>query len=189
MAVVAATEPTFPDVTLGDGRLVLRPLVEADLPAVAESGADPLIQTWLPLPRPYTLDDARWFVLTFAPAQQRSGQGLVRALELEGRLAGVIDLKRTDWPALTTEVGYWTAPWARGRGVMTAAVSLLARWALAEQGFQRLELRAATGNVASQRVAEKAGFRQEGVARNAGFVHGGRVDLVVYSLVPGDLPR
>ncbi len=72
---------------------------------------------------------------------------------------------------------------------MTAAVSLLARWVLAEQGFQRLQLRAATGNTASQREAEKSGFRREGVARNAGFVHGGLVDLVVCSLVPGDLPR
>jgi RimJ/RimL family protein N-acetyltransferase len=50
-----------------------------------------------------------------------------------------------------------------------------------------LQLRAATGNAGSNRVAEKAGFTREGVARNAGTVHGGRVDLVVWSLVPGDL--
>ena len=60
-------------------------------------------------------------------------------------------------------------------------------WALREQGFERVELRAATGNLASQRVAEKAGFVREGVARNAGHVHDGRVDLVVYSLTRADL--
>ena len=47
--------------------------------------------------------------------------------------------------------------------------------------------RAATGNAASRRVTEKAGFRAEGVARSAGYVHGGRVDLVIYSLVRSDL--
>jgi RimJ/RimL family protein N-acetyltransferase len=54
-------------------------------------------------------------------------------------------------------------------------------------GFHRVELRIATGNAASRRVAEKAGFRVEGVARSAGYVHEGRVDLVVYSLVRSDL--
>ena len=62
-----------------------------------------------------------------------------------------------------------------------------ASWALREQGFERVELRAATGNLASQRVAEKAGFVREGVARNAGHVTHGRVDLVVYSLTRADL--
>ncbi|MGI8829666.1 MAG: GNAT family N-acetyltransferase [Candidatus Limnocylindria bacterium] len=50
-------------------------------------------------------------------------------------------------------------------------------------------LRAATGTLASQRVAEKAGFIREGVARNAGFTNAGRVDLVVYSLVAADLDQ
>jgi RimJ/RimL family protein N-acetyltransferase len=188
MAVMPTPGPTFPDVTLSAGDLVLRAVRETDAAPVADYCVDPLTQAWLPLPDPYTLDDARWFCTAFAPAQRASGLGLVRGVELSGRLAGMIDLKRTDWRARTTEVGYWAAPWARGRGVTTRAVSLLARWVLREQGFQRAELRAATGNRASQRVAEKAGFQREGGARNAGFVHAGRVDLVVYSLVPGDLP-
>lgn len=187
MAVVTTPGPTFPDVTLIAGHLVLRPVREPDAKPVAEYCVDPVTQAWLPLPDPYTLDHARWFCTTFAPVQQATGLGIVRGVELAGRLAGMIDLKRTDWRARTTEVGYWAAPWARGRGVTTRAVSLLARWVLLEQGFERVELRAATGNRASQRVAEKAGFQREGVARNAGFVHAGRVDLVIYSLVPGDL--
>lgn len=188
MAVVTTPGPTFSDVTLSAGDLMLRPVRATDAERVAESCVDPVTQAWLPLPDPYTLDHARWFCTTFTADQQATGLGIVRGVELAGRLAGMIDLKRTDWRARTTEVGYWAAPWARGRGVTTRAVSLLSRWALLEQGFQRVELRAATGNLASQRVAEKAGFQREGVARNAGFVHAGRVDLVVYSLVPADLP-
>ncbi|MCI0581976.1 MAG: GNAT family N-acetyltransferase [Chloroflexi bacterium] len=104
-----------------------------------------------------------------------------------GRLAGVIDLKRTDWRARTTEIGYWAAPWARGRGVIRRAVSRLSRWAIEDLGFLRLEIRVATENIDSQRVAEAAGFVREGVLRNAGYVHAGRVDLIVYSLVDADL--
>ena len=102
-------------------------------------------------------------------------------------MAGGIDLKHTDWASRTTEIGYWLGPWARGRGVMREAVTQLASWALQEQRFDRVELRVATGNIPSRRVAEASGFVREGVLRNAGYVHAGRVDLIVYSLVPGDL--
>ncbi len=73
-------------------------------------------------------------------------------------------------------------------GVTTTGPAFLDESLRAGQGFERVELRAATGNLAAQRVAEKAGFQREGLARNAGFVPAGRVDLVVYSLVPADLP-
>ena len=174
---------SFPSVTLDSAGIRLRPPTAADVPAVAEACADDLIQAWLPLPNPYTEADARWFCLDFARGQQASGAGLVLVIELSGRLAGAIDLNRTDWRSRTTDIGYWTAPWARGRGVMTAAVALLARWVLAGQGFARVQVRAATGNIASQRVAEAAGFTREGVQRSAGVTHSGRVDLVVYSLI------
>jgi len=75
----------------------------------------------------------------------------------------------------------------RGRGVTTAAVRLLASWVLTDQGFERAELLTAMGNTGSERVAEKAGFQREGIARNAGVIHGGRVDLTVWSLVPADI--
>jgi RimJ/RimL family protein N-acetyltransferase len=111
----------------------------------------------------------------------------VRAVTRDGRLVGSIDLKHTDWAAGVTEIGYWAAPEARGNGYLAEATEALARWTLAEVGFHRVELRIAAGNAASRRVAEKAGFRAEGVARSAGYVHGGRVDLVLYSLVRSEL--
>ena len=70
---------------------------------------------------------------------------------------------------------------------MTSALKLLTEWILSDQGMERVEVRAATNNTASKRVAEKAGFTREGIARNAGFTHAGRVDLVIYSMVTGDL--
>jgi len=70
---------------------------------------------------------------------------------------------------------------------MVEAVTAVTRYALTEAGLHRVVIRVAPGNTASIRVAEKAGFIREGVARNAGAVHDGRVDLVVFSLIRPDL--
>jgi RimJ/RimL family protein N-acetyltransferase len=67
------------------------------------------------------------------------------------------------------------------------AVDALAIALILEHGFQRVEVRVAPGNVASRRVMEKAGFTYEGLLRNAGYVHSGRVDLEVWSFVAADL--
>ena len=63
------------------------------------------------------------------------------------------------------EIGYWCAPWARGRGVMSAAVRLVRDWAFDELELERLELTTDVDNIGSQRVAQAAGFRREGVMR------------------------
>jgi RimJ/RimL family protein N-acetyltransferase len=89
----------------------------------------------------------------------------------------------SDW------IAFELRAWARGEGLAVEAVKAIARWLLLKQGFERLGLRAAPGNAASQRVAEKAGFTREGVARDAGFTNAGRVDLVVFSLIRSDLDR
>ena len=87
------------------------------------------------------------------------------------------------------EVGYWVAPEARGHGVCTRALKLAAHWALQERGMERLQLRADEQNPASRRVAEKAGFTQEGILRSSHFNPrlGRRVDFVMYSLLRSEL--
>jgi ribosomal-protein-serine acetyltransferase len=183
------TAPTFHETTLAAGDLTLRPLTESDVDDVTEACQDADTLRWLPIPRPYTRANAEWFIGTFAPALRESGAGIVFAIQSAGRLVGVIDLKHVNWVYRVAEVGYWVAPWARGRGVASRATLALSEWAICDHGFERVELFAATGNIASQRAAEKAGFVREGVARNAGYVHDGRVDMVLFSLVPDDLLR
>ncbi|WP_033219791.1 GNAT family N-acetyltransferase [Kitasatospora phosalacinea] len=181
--------PIFPETVLRTDRLLLRPFTAADVEETRAACSDELTQQWLPLPRPYTTEDAAAWCTGVSHHLRTSGDGIHFAVADtdSGRLLGTVGLKKTDWPARVSEVGYWAAPWARGRGVMPEATRTVGAWLLGGQGFQRLQLFAATGNTASQRVAEKAGFQKEGVLRNAGYVHSGRVDLLVFSLVPDDL--
>ncbi len=84
-------------------------------------------------------------------------------------------------------LGYWVRTSRTGRGVATAAVRLLVPFILKELGLLRIEIIVATGNIASQRVAEKSGATREGILRNR-IVVGDRVcDAVMYSIIPSDI--
>ncbi|MGV9777581.1 GNAT family N-acetyltransferase [Streptosporangium sp. NPDC003464] len=179
----------FPETVLSTGSSVLRPFSSDDVSDNQAACADELIQRWLPLPRPYTLDDSTAWCTETAHALRESGAGIHFAITdaAGGRFLGTVGLKKTDWQGRVSEIGYWVAPWARGRGIAAAATRAVGYWLLIDQGFQRLELKAATGNVASRKTALKAGLQREGIMRNAGFTHTGRVDLVLFSLIPSDL--
>lgn len=105
-----------------------------------------------------------------------------------GRPVGSIGIRWLDgFDEGTAEVGYWVASDARGRGLCTRALRLASIWAL--ESTERLQLRADVENGPSNRVAEKAGFRREGVLRSSRYNGrlGRRVDFAMYSLLPNDL--
>jgi predicted acetyltransferase len=85
-----------------------------------------------------------------------------------------------------TAVGYWLAPEARGGGVATHAVRLLARWAFSELGLARLELTCGPDNEASQRGRSPLRVCARGVLRSHFSFKGGR-DTVVFSVLPHEL--
>ncbi len=158
-----------------------------DAPAVEVACQDLEIARWIPLvPRPYTLADAEAYVRACVESPEEYYPfAIVHATTDE--LLGSLDL-RLNSERYRGETGYWVAAPARGRGVCTRAVRLVSRWALEELDLQRLELITDPDNLASQRVAEKAGFRREGVLRAHLRHPDGRIrDSVLFSLLPGDL--
>jgi RimJ/RimL family protein N-acetyltransferase len=182
------TELRFPDPTLADDRIRLRPWSEADVDPAFRATQDALIPRFTRVPENQTEEDVRRFVEGREPAR-KAGEALPLVIEdaQTDELLGSISLLRFEWPERRGEVGYWLAPWARGRGAATHAVRLLSRWALNELGLARLALLTDTDNRASQRVAERSGFSREGVLRSFEERKGRRYDLVVFSLLPGDL--
>lgn len=172
-------------IALADGRL--RAPREDDLADITAACNDDATRAWLPLPIPYGTDDARDFVRRHSPSQLTTGAGIERALESQGRLCGMVGLGLTSWSIGSTEAGYWLAPWARGRGLMTAALMAMTDFAFSH-GLSRVEVRIATGNHASIGVALRSGFRLEGTLRRAGMTHQGPVDLLVLSRLVTDPP-
>ncbi len=177
-----AVAPPHPP--LSDGVLTLRPWREQDAPALAAAADDPDVARWLPqLPSPYTLADAEAY-LASRPAGFAAGTDLAfAAVDGAGCLVGSAGIPRRDPRNGVSEVGYWIAVSARGQGLATRAVRLLIAWAFDGLGDGRVELMAAPENLASCRVAEKAGLRREGLLRGREATReGGRRDLVIYGL-------
>ncbi len=106
----------------------------------------------------------------------------------DGSFLGCCGLTRISRTNKVVNLGYWVRTGWTGRGVATAATLLLAEFGIKRAGLTRIEILIATANLASQRVAEKAGATREGVLRNRNLVHGKLQDAVMYSLIPGDLP-
>lgn len=171
------------------GRLHLRPFRPSDAPAVFAACQDLEIQRWTTVPSPYREDDARHFTAESCPQEWASGRSAIFAIldATSGTLLGSIGLGNLDRSFGLADIGYWAAPEARGRGVMTQAVGIVCRWGFAERERERIEWMAGVGNLASRRVAEKAGFVLEGVLRSRLVLHGERVDVWLGALLPSDL--
>ena len=178
----------LPDPELAADGIRLRELGAADVPAMTAACQDPLIQRFTFVPVPYDDRHARGFVAGL-PAARATGDSLALAISPVGgdELLGTVGLQRFRWEHRTCEIGYWVVPAARGRGAATAAVRLLSRWALSELGLARVQLDTDVDNVASQRVAERAGFVREGVLRSLIEVKGRRWTEVIHSLIAEDL--
>ncbi|MEH0936043.1 GNAT family N-acetyltransferase [Micromonospora psammae] len=179
----------FPALTVSTPRIEVRPLTAGDAEAVDEIFADRQTQRWLPVAESAGRIEGHAWCTELARQRRDSGDGDHYAVvrREDARVVGCLWTRRTDWGARVTEVSYALAPHARGFGLAAEAVDALAIALILEHGLQRVEVRVAPGNVASRRVAEKAGFSYEGLLRNAGFVRGARVDLELWSLVRADL--
>jgi RimJ/RimL family protein N-acetyltransferase len=103
-----------------------------------------------------------------------------------GALLGVALAPEIDREAREAELGYLVAPSARGRGIATAALRLLTRWALEDQGLERVTLLIDDANAGSRTVAERSGYLRDGVLRNSYVKPGVRADVHVYSRLRTD---
>lgn len=151
-------------VELVAGVLQLRPWEHRFADAVRAASADPEIRRWND-PGAGDADAARAWI----DRAREWGTHATWAVHdaTSGAVLGNVSLHHVAPEHARGEVGYWVLPEARGRGVATASIAAVARFASAALGLQRVELYHAVENPASCRAAERAGFGCEGVLRSA----------------------
>lgn len=141
------------------GRLVLRPLREADLPDIARLAGDWAIASMTArIPYPYTPDDARQWLDGLEEGE------FVRAVTIAGeedQLLGITGYLPSDDRRIA-EIGYWVGKPYWGRGIATEAAYALVSHLFADAGFDKLTCCHFADNPASARVIEKLGFTSTG---------------------------
>lgn len=115
--------------------------------------------------------------------QHADGHGFACGLFFESRLVGIAGPHVIDSANRICQIGYWLAEAHTNHGLMTSAVRALVDHAFTAMKLNRVEIRAATGNHASQAVCERLGFIREGVLRDAEWLYDHYVDLTVNSLL------
>lgn len=181
MVDARAQDGVLPD-SIDAGSCRLRGLALGDAEPLAMLANDPTIARWVRdrFPSPYTIADARRFLV----AVHAGAMGHVYGIDVDGALAGTVGLTpREDVERLTVEVGFWLGARFRGRGIATTAVEALTALAFDRLALARVEAHVFSGNLASARVLEKAGFEREGVRRAAILKDGIVYDSLLYARI------
>lgn len=166
--------------------LRLQPLTESHQAAVEQLLADADVLRFTRLPDPPIPGYATEWIARYRTARTEGRGEAFAAVDAEGTFLGVALAPHIDGETLEMELGYMVAPAARGRGVAGEMLRQLTSWAFTEHGVLRASLAIDVANVASQRVAVRAGYTLEGVLRSAYFKQGIRVDTQVWSRLPTD---
>ncbi len=171
--------------TLTDGVITLRPWRHDNWRAVFHACQDDLIARFTPIPLPYTEDSAHGFISMCEDAWTtgREHPFAIADAATDAVLGSIT--RHAPW-GHSVQFGYWVAAEARGRGVATRALRLIADWTLATTDLVRLDLYTHPENHVSGRVALGAGFALEGVRRAWELDRDGNPeDAIFYVLVRG----
>ena len=151
-----------------------------------------VLQNEIILLRPWQHEDARWYVEardeeiyqwttesrtltieeTEAAIRQVNASERIASFAIvdteRDQLVGNIALVVAEDSQRSGEVMYWLAPGGRGRGMASQAVTLVCQWAFAELGLEQVTLQTHVGNLRSQRVAERVGFKRIAASAESG---------------------
>ncbi len=182
----------FPDdvPVLTDGVVTLRAHRASDAQGSLEQGRDPLSQEWTTVPVPYTRADAEQYVTEIIPAGWAEDRWAfaVEAPDDEGRVRWVGTVELRSEGARRAEIAYGAHPWARGRGLVQRALTLLLDWGFAERGLETVIWWASRGNWASRRTAWRLGFSCDGTI-DRWLPHRGELVDAWVGVLHADTPR
>lgn len=126
----------------------------------------------------------------FVHSIENSGlRDITFAIYVDNIFAGIIGLKDPDTDNKKAEIGYWLSESYQHRGIVTMSAKRLLQYAFDELGMNRIQLRAATGNVKSQNVAKRLGFTFEGIERAGELHQRGFIDLMHFGILKNEFKR
>jgi len=171
---------------LQGARVRLRPFMEADLEERYRRHADLSIRGEF---YPLNLRSEATFRANFAKdGFWGSENGVMAVVDEEGSVVGTVGFEQVVGDVDEVNLAYLIYPEYRGRGYVSEALRLFARYLFATRpGMNRARLDIHPDNANSIRVAERCGFTLEGRIREGWFNRGRWQDVLVYGLLRSEL--
>jgi [ribosomal protein S5]-alanine N-acetyltransferase len=170
---------------LHTARLILRPYTPTDIDDLVRlAGAREVAATTLRIPHPYTEQDAREFIATYAGKSAPETRFAITQ-KSDGQLCGGIGL-RLDEPQHHAELGYWLGVPYWGKGYATESAEAMLTYGFGTLALHRIYASYVTHNVASGRVLRKIGMRHEGLMRQHICKWGTFYDIECYGILKSD---
>ncbi len=129
-----------------------------------------------------SIDDTKEFI-THTRKQFGENAGLVATMWYKGEMAGTISLHNINLKLKSVEIGYWVGERFQGKGIVTKSCQALIDYAFNALQLERVEIRAAVGNIKSQAVPLRLGFKHEGTLRRILPTIRGLEDGCIYGLL------
>src|SRR5687768_9409791 len=145
------------------------------------------LREWLPWAVNADEEETRAFART-CQADWSENRSWTFVILRDDEAIGTIGLADSEPQTKRAELGYWMRSADAGKGYMSEAAEAVIEFGFNELGMHRIELEAGVGNEASIKVAEKLGFKREGLARKAGWAGNGYYDTIRFGLLSTD-PR
>lgn len=144
--------------------------------------------TWLPFVERITREEDEEAFLSGVLSVPYEERNLLYIIEKKDEFCGLVGFVTTDLENHRTEIGYWLLPEYQGRGVMTSCVRYLSQWAVEHRSMNRIQIRCAAGNLPSNSIPQRLGFRLEGTEREGELLASGEyADIRVYSILKSEL--
>jgi len=118
--------------------------------------------------------------------QFAENEGFAVGIWYRDKMAGQIEYNYLDLNNRKTEIGFWLGESFQGRGLATKSCRVLIDYAFDELKLNRVEMQCGVENTKSRKIAEKMGFRNEGIVRQGGWLHDRFVDFVIYGMLASE---
>ncbi len=146
----------------------------------------PHLRQWLPWVD--HMQTADHFLNFIAQSQIKEARGTDYAYMImhNGLAAGRIGLYNIDSQNKIGAIGYWLGASFSGKGIVHTACTALINHTFASPDINRIEIKCGTGNLKSQAVAERLGFKKEGIIHRGELLYNHFIDLCLYAMLKDD---
>jgi ribosomal-protein-serine acetyltransferase len=144
------------------------------------------LKEWLPwVDNMQTIGDFKNYI-DKCKVQHVEGSDLGYVIILKKNIVGRIGLHNIDHQNKIASIGYWLDEKFTGKGIISKSCKAVINYAYHTLNINRIEIKCGTGNNKSRAIAEKLGFKKEGILREAELVNNTFIDLYIFSMLKNE---